>query len=41
MPFYGLVELSCRVKNMDATETFLISPCKDVAILEMPLLGAT
>lgn len=38
LPFYDVVKLPCRVRNLDAFETFIISPCKEDAILSMPFL---
>lgn len=38
MPFYGLMELLCRIRNMASMETSLVSPCKEEAILGMLFL---
>lgn len=38
LPFYGVVELLCRVRNVMTVETFTISPYKKDAILGMAFL---
>lgn len=37
-PFYGIVELTGRVRNQVIQETFIVSQVKEDAILGMPFL---
>jgi len=38
IPFYGIIELTGRVRNQAIQETFIVSQLKENAILEMPFL---
>ena len=38
LPFYGVIELPCRIRDVMVTETFIVSKLGDDAILGMPFL---